>query len=302
MISLERTQPNQWNLQLEPYPFPVTIRVLWRTEGRGDAERQILLEQGLEQGARGWEFSLPHGVQASYDGALFRMIWQLEVWNQNALLEVQEFRVGLDSPDPYRGVGLERNPFLLEVGAVEARVWVDRGSSDAPPVGAGIFWQILGVKGAGKSSHLQHWLAQTGGVYRYYGPHWTSRWTMPPVQPIAYWDEADRIPAPLLWLALANAARQKASIVAATHRDLALEARRAGLEVKTMWLERISPEQLLEWAELRIARVRLESGSNYRVTLLEAEEMLKTSSDSWRELGGVLHNHCAMWVRENSSR
>ncbi len=106
-------------------------------------------------------------------------------------------------------------------------LWIDRGWSAPPQPGAKQLIQIIGVKGAGKTSHLKHWQAQTGGPYCYYPPGW-DRVKLPVVSPIAgpihqriaYWDEADRIPTPVLVAALLTAAQTSHTIIVGTHKDL----------------------------------------------------------------------------------
>lgn len=283
-------------IMLEPFrdvPKNVVIRVVWRSEGRGDPERHVV--QTLEPEVQ--TFEIPTEAPVTYDGQLFRIIWQLELWQQEKLLETRVIRVGVHTPDPYLACGLKGNPFALEIGPVPAHLWLDRGSSRAPKVNAGTLWQVLGVRGAGKSSQLQHWREQTGGAYHYCHPNVLSRFTLPPVASIAYWDEADRIAPAFLRNAFARAARVEATIVIGTHRDLSSEATRAGIKkVQTIRLGRIHRSQLLEWAAQRIRASSLPTGSTYTLSAENAKVMLEQSPDSWRELTGLLHAHCATWV------
>jgi hypothetical protein len=283
-------------LNLEPFcnaPNGSQVRLVWRSEGRGDPERHVL--QTLEPKVQFIE--IPSEAPNSYDGQLFRIIWQLELWHQKQLLETRALRIGLNTPDPYVMNGLKRNPFALEIGAVPRHLWLDRGSSIAPPANSKTLWQFLGVKGAGKSSQLQHWREQTGGVYHYCDPTWRSRLTPPPVANIAYWDEADRIAPTILQNALVRAARVGATIVVGTHRDLSAEALRAGMtNVATIRLAGISRSQLLAWAAQRIQTSSLPDGTTYVISEEDADTMLGQSPDSWRELASLLHSHCASWV------
>jgi hypothetical protein len=233
-------------LNLEPFcnaPNGSMALLVWRSEGRGDPERHVL--QTLESNLQA--IDIPSDAPNSYDGQSFRIIWQLELWLQEQLLETRALRIGLNTPDPYVMNGLKRNPFALEIGAVPAHLWLDRGLNIAPLANSKTLWQFLGLKGAGKSSQLQHWREQTGGAYHYCHPTWRSRLTPPPVAGVAYWDEADRIAPVMLQNALARAARVGATIVVGTHRDLSSEASRAGINnVQTIRLGRISRSQLLE--------------------------------------------------------
>jgi hypothetical protein len=273
-------------LNLEPFcnaPNGSQVRLVWRSEGRGDPERHVL--QTLEPGVHAIE--IPNDAPLSYDGQLFRIIWQLELWHQEQLLDTRALRIGLNTPDPYVLQGLKRNPFALEIGAVPAHLWLDRSSNIAPLANSKTLWQFLGVKGAGKSSQLQHWC----------DPTWHSRLTPPPVASIAYWDEADRIAPVMLYNALTRAARFGSTIVVGTHRDLSAEALRSGItNVVTIRLVGISRSQLLEWAAQRIQASSLPDGTAYTISEDDADTMLEQSPDSWRELASLLHSHCASWM------
>jgi hypothetical protein len=274
-------------------PKNTVIRVVWRSEGRGDPERHVV--QTLKPDVQTSE--IPTEAPITYDGQLFRIIWQLELWLEEKLLETRAVRVGVHTPDPYLACGLKRNPFALEIGPVPAHLWLDRGSSRAPLANSGTLWQVLGVRGAGKSSQVRHWREQTGGAYHYCHPNLLSRFTPPPVASIAYWDEADRIASALLRNAFARAARVGATIVIGTHRDVSGEATRAGIKkIQTIRLGRIHRSQLLEWAAQRIQASSLPTGTAYTISVEDAEVMLEQSPDSWRELAGLLHAHCATWV------
>ena len=281
---------------LEPFrdvPENLVVRLVWRCEGRGDPEHHIV--QRLEPTAQ--TLQIPENAPSTYDGQLFRIIWQLELCHDEHPIQTRVIRVGVHTPDPYLVCGLKRNPFSLELGPVPAHLWLDRGSGRAPSANAGALWQVLGVKGAGKSSQLAHWREQTGGAYHYCHPNLVSRFTPPPVAGIAYWDEADRIAPAILHNAFVRAARVGATVVIGTHRDLSAEASRAGLKrIQTVPLERIQRPQLLEWAAQRIQTSSLPSGSDYTICEHDADAMLEQSPDSWRKLAGLLHVHCANWV------
>ncbi|MEM8809795.1 MAG: hypothetical protein AAGF01_27555, partial [Cyanobacteria bacterium P01_G01_bin.38] len=132
---------------------------------------------------------------------------------------------------PYSRLGLRGNPFIAsDTPGVVAKLWIDRGCSAAPQPQARQLVQVIGVIGAGKTSHLRHWQAQTGGPYCYYPPGWR-RLKIPTVSQITYWDEADRIPFIFLVIALAWAKLTGATVVAGTHADLGNIARQLGLRV-----------------------------------------------------------------------
>ena len=192
--------------------------------------------------------------------------------------------------NPYLSLGLRQNPFVLEDDLIIPRsLWIDRGYSTPPLPKAKQLIQIIGVKGAGKTSHLRRWQAQTGGAYCYYPPG-LQRFKMPAVGPIAYWDEADRIP----WLyglsGLAIAARSGSTIVAGTHTDLSLAARMVRLPIKTIRIQPFSAQLLIQWANKRISAVQL-SDATSRLSLgaVKAQEIAAMADGSWREAADLLH-------------
>lgn len=196
--------------------------------------------------------------------------------------------------DPYQQLGLRCNPFIAEqIPGVAADLWLDRGFSQAPSPGTQTLVQLIGDKGAGKTSHLLHWQQQTGGSYAYYPPGW-GRWKIPPVEAIAYWDEADRIPMPLLLRSLANATRRQATIVVGTHVDLSWAAHWTGLKVQTIEFPIITLEEIRSWANRRIAAVQLPDVPSVELSLDTEilEEILAQSNNSWRTIATHLH----IWV------
>jgi hypothetical protein len=198
--------------------------------------------------------------------------------------------------DPYWTLGLRCNPFIAEAtSGVPTHLWIDRGYSVAPPAGACLLVQIMGEKGAGKTSHLLHWREQAPGPYSYY-PEGVARWKLPPVAAIAYWDEANRIPLPFLYLALWQATRRNATIVAGTHADLSPVAHQVGLPVETIDLQPLQPEALIAWATLRIEAVRLPETPvvDLVLTPTKAAEIVAVSGASWRE--AAIHLH--IWAAE----
>ena len=108
--------------------------------------------------------------------------------------------------NPYLTLGLQRNPFVAEAEpGVSVELWFDRGWSNPPASRAKQLLQVMGPMGAGKTSHLKHWQTQTGGSYCPYPLGW-GRLKLPAVEPIVYWDEANRIPTPFLIVAFVWAA------------------------------------------------------------------------------------------------
>ncbi|MEO1352648.1 MAG: hypothetical protein AAFW84_28270 [Cyanobacteria bacterium J06635_15] len=205
--------------------------------------------------------------------------------------------------NPYLALGLQCNPFVAEdEPGVPEPLWLDRGWSDAPPKQAARLVQVLGVKGAGKTSHLSHWQAQTRGPYCYYPPGW-GRLKMPQVAAIAYWDEADRIPLPYLLSALTWARLTRATIVAGTHRDLGAIARGLNLAVQTIHLQPFDGETLSVWANRRIAAVRLPSqNSTLTLTPERAEKIAAIAQGSWRDAADALHIWAAATAAETCKK
>ena len=206
--------------------------------------------------------------------------------------------------DIYANLGLAGNPFVLErePGAAVG-TWLDRGISP-PQAGQKTFLQLLANRGAGKTSHLLHWRSQYPGPYSYYPIEVMKRWHLPAVDAIAYWDEADRIPLPLLFTSLARAAMVKASIVAATHVDLAWAARGVGLTVETMALPPIDVDSLCIWAARKIAAATLPTVAASSLVLdpVTAAYIASVAGYSWREAADLLHIWAARQARAVSSQ
>lgn len=199
--------------------------------------------------------------------------------------------------NPYLALGLRCNPFVLEQDwEIAQSLWIDRGYSEPPRPKARQLVQIIGVKGAGKTSHLRRWQSETGGPYCYYPPGW-QRIKMPKVDVIAYWDEADRIPFPYLLLALGAAADDCATIVAGTHRDLSLAAKLVRLPVKTIWIKPFSAQLLGQWVMKRIEAVRIAGvACSLALSNRDAREIAITANGSWREAADLLH----IWAAEQA--
>lgn len=162
------------------------------------------------------------------------------------------------SEDGYARLGLSGNPFVADRDrAVEPDLWIDRtGVPKAPEANRRLLVQLIGPKGAGKTSHLLRWHASAPGPYHYVPPG-RKRWSVPPVAALAYWDEVDRLAPPVRALAFSRAARRGATIVAGTHEDLAPAAARAGLAVVTHEFAGLTPAVLRRWCDRRVAAVTL---------------------------------------------
>ncbi len=129
--------------------------------------------------------------------------------------------------DGYAALGLAANPFAAEQQpGVAPHLWISR--DDEPPMpqpGARQLVQLIGPKGAGKTSLLLRWRDQQPGPYHYVAPG-SPRWRFPPLASLVYWDELDRMATPVRALALLAAAASGATVVAGSHVDLAASARR----------------------------------------------------------------------------
>lgn len=193
--------------------------------------------------------------------------------------------------DPYHQLGLRRNPFIAPDNLeISPQRWLDFGFSQPPPIQKRLFLQVIGEKGAGKTSHILHWKQQTGGVYYYCQPGW-KRCLLPPVAKIAYWDEANRIPLPLLLISLWQASFINATIVAGTHDNLAKFASLFGFEIKTITFSTLCVENLLQWVKKMIEAERLSPSIPIRLELTtdNARKIIAESQNSWRKAANYLH-------------
>lgn len=193
--------------------------------------------------------------------------------------------------DPYHKLGLRRNPFIApENLEIPSQLWLDFGVSQSPPIANKLFIQIIGEKGAGKTSHLLHWQQETGGIYYYCQPDY-HRWQLPPVQAIAYWDEADRIPLFFLFISLLKARFLNATIVVGTHKNLKIIPQLLGLKIETIILTTLNINNLLKWVEKHLEKERLSSTTPilWRITPVQAEEIVAKSQKSWRKAANYLH-------------
>lgn len=201
--------------------------------------------------------------------------------------------------DPYHRAGLRLNPFAQDALPPDAPVWVERGLPAPPEPGVGLLRQVIGVKGAGKTSTLRRWQAVAAGPWCYLPPG-RGRLRLLPVAPLVYWDEADRALPVLRRRALRLAARRGATVVAGTHLDLAGEAAAAGLPVQTVTLAPITPGELTRWASARFAAAALDPNPDPSWTLPAevAAELAARSGASWRAAGDLLH----AWVAGQVAR
>jgi hypothetical protein len=173
------------------------------------------------------------------------------------------------------------------------------------------FIQLLGTKGAGKTSHLLHWQQQTGGDYYYQKP-WDWR-SIPPFQSdqwsikVTYWDEANRIPTPTLIWALKGAYHHRLTVVVASHINLAPIARFSGYPIHTIRLNCLTLPHLQRWISQQFQAEFLPGRSpgqelalkhiQHQLTEAFLTEIIKQSQGSWRRTATLLHRWLAQQIR-----
>ncbi len=196
--------------------------------------------------------------------------------------------------DPYHALGLKRNPFRVEPEpGVSESLFLQRRFPVLPEAGRRRFIQVIGPKGAGKTTLLLHWRRSAAGPYRHVPPG-PLRWAPLPMGELVYWDEADRVPAIILYPALAASRLREATVIVGTHEDLGDAASRFGFLVETFELPVIRPEEVMRWASARILEDSFESGSS-RIDLpySDACRVARDADRSWRRVGGLLHRWAA---------
>lgn len=199
--------------------------------------------------------------------------------------------------NPYHSLGLRYNPFKqTESLNISTDLWIDFGFSNPPSVKSSLFRQILGEKGAGKTSHLLHWQELTHGPYYYCQKGWL-RWRFPTLGEIAYWDEADSIPLPILLLTLIYARCRCLTIVVSTHIDITWLAALCGFSIEKIFLSTLSTENLIIWTEkaLKAAQLSPKNPISLELSQKEAEEIMHKSQGSWRKAANYLH----IWVAKS---
>jgi len=197
--------------------------------------------------------------------------------------------------DRYRAAGLRTNPFTIEAADPAdpdraAAVFVDRGLPEPPPPGSTTLVQLIGDKGAGKSTHVRHWQRRVEGPYHYV-PRVPirGRFVRPPVGPIVYADEIDRLPAHVRRSWFRASAAVSSTIVAGTHRDLSGSARRAGLRVVTHHLGPADHATLRRFVDARLDVARCSHTACTSIGDHELAEILLESAGNLRTAEGLLH-------------
>ena len=199
--------------------------------------------------------------------------------------------VGPDSRDPYQRMGVHRNPFVAEdTPGVEESVRVDVGVPAPPSRGV---VEVIGCKGAGKTTHLMAWLRDRPGPYRHVDPGLArfGPFPMPTVGGTVAWDEVDRVPPTLLRIAVARARRRGALVLLGTHRHTGLADHSHVLPVPTA-------TTVLAFAERRIAAARIRPDTNNVEPSLElptavAADIARRAAGCWWTVGTELHRWAA---------
>lgn len=188
--------------------------------------------------------------------------------------------------DRYHRLGLRRNPFVADpVPGVSHDLWVETG---LVPPRSGEIVQLIGPRGAGKTTQLLHWQRHLGGVYRHVLPG-RHRWARLPIADRIYWDEADRVPPRLLQRATKTAAKKRTAIAIATHVDLTPALASLRLSIRTHHLGDISATEVVAWAARRIADTQLDGVTSFSIDRDLAESVAAGSEGSWRVVGDQLH-------------
>lgn len=266
-----------------------------QSEGRCDVYAQRL-SQTKADAAGYFRLWVPEDVEYSYEGLLFRVFWEIRCGlHQQRVYVTQD---GQPISDPYQALGLKHNPFKAEEidlqcreawRGIDAKRWLERGYSQAPQPQSRQFIQLLGVKGAGKSSHLAHWRQQESGPYHYVDRRWSKRWKQPLLAPICYWDEVCRMPKMLLWPSLLKASLAGHTICVGTHKDLSVEARFFGFSVTTIAFGKLTTSEVEQWAKAHIQAAAFQAEPALKLSASLAEQMAKQAKGSWRDLGENLH-------------
>jgi hypothetical protein len=191
----------------------------------------------------------------------------------------------------YKALGLSRNPFAW-VDDEDPGPFLDHLHLETPRPGASRLLQLIGVKGAGKSTHLKHWQSVTGGPYYHMEPVGHAD---PPLGPIVYWDEADRLSDRQLRGLFSAALKMQATVVAGTHRDLKKPAKASGLDCSTVEFGVLPIAVLREWC-----RARIEASSIGAPEVVVSDDvLLRVISEvhgSLRDAGDLLH----VWIAQHA--
>jgi len=203
--------------------------------------------------------------------------------------------------DRYEHVGLRHNPFAVvdHQSELAEDLFVDRGLAPPPPPGSSTLVQLIGAKGMGKTTHVHHWRRAAPGPYHYvpFEPY-RQRWSRPPIGPIVYADEIDRMPHLVRSNWFRRAAAARSTLVAGTHVDLELQAQRSGLAVVAHHLGPVDRETLAVMVDRRLCLAALSpDGDRFAFSAVELEQVLARSRGVLRIAEGLCHELLAEHVR-----
>lgn len=201
--------------------------------------------------------------------------------------------------DRYELHGLTGNPFAAEVSADEAQaLFVDRYLPDPPSPRSSTFVQVIGDRGAGKTTQVQAWRRRIGGPYHYVpATPIRQRWATAPVAALVYADEIDRMPVLLRRHWFRRLGRVAATVVAGTHVDLESVARRAGFAVVTHRLGPANLNTVRAVIEQRLRAVAITGGARpLRLSEAEIAEIHRRSNGSLRAVELLGHELVAARV------
>jgi len=191
--------------------------------------------------------------------------------------------------DRYRQYGLGHNPFAFDVDQ-QQEVFVSRSLPSPPPAGSGVMVQVIGEKGAGKTTQLQQWRRESPGPYFYVpASPWRDRFARPPIADLVYADEVDRMPQPLRLLWFRQLARAGATVIVGTHCDLAAVAHRWGLDVVTHHLGPVDFATLRLVVDQRLLAARAGDAPPLTIDDHELRQIHSVSKGSIRSAEHQLH-------------
>ena len=197
----------------------------------------------------------------------------------------------------YKALGLTRNPFAW-VDDGDPGPFLDHLKLETPTPGASRLLQLIGEKGAGKSTHLKHWQSITGGPYYYVEPDGPAD---PPLGPIVYWDEADRVSNSQLRNLFVSGVKTGSTVVAGTHRDISRPAIASGLDVQTIHFGELQIGVLQQWCSARIVDASIDEPA---ISIPEDVliSVISQVGSSLREAGDLLHIWVARHARAASEK
>lgn len=204
--------------------------------------------------------------------------------------------------DRYEAVGLRQNPFSAaqerDKSSTEIRdLFVSRSLPDPPAPGSRTLIQVIGPKGAGKTTHLDWWRTIHPGPLHYIprAPY-RARWAQPPLvkasfrEAIVYGDEIDRMPKPLRSRWFRHLSQRRATLIIGTHVDLHQLGERSGFEVITHQLETLDLATLREIIDKRFSAFALDGGASIGFDDDELERILTESGGNPRESEAICHS------------